>query len=126
MEGGLASAGSLLSAPRHKEHIVHLNFVRAAKILIRHCQVDRERVMYMQHWLGVDQTKEDGFLDSEHHDNPSSMAQPDVRDVYDLLERRVGGTLSSYALTLTRSIARRRATIAGISDEPASFAIAYP
>ena len=82
--------------------------------------------MYMQHWLGVDQTKEDGFLDSEHHDNPSSMAQPDVRDVYDLLERRVGGTLSSYALTLTRSIARRRATIAGISDEPASFAIAYP
>lgn len=99
----------VLSAPR-KAEVIHVNFIRVAKVLVRRTYVDRERLAWLEYWLGVREEplhivdmpnqqfhnaavkdsitpsdKNNMLTDIEELHNP----RPDIRDVWDLVEDRV-------------------------------------
>lgn len=109
----------------HKQEVIHANFVRVAKVLVRRTYVDRERLAWLEYWLGAraeplhitDMPKQGHAPDVtglenarrkgasnpiawlsniEEHQPP----RPDVRDVWDLLEDQV--SLPYTISTLTR------------------------
>lgn len=97
-----------------KHEVIHANFVRVAKVLVRRTHVDRERLAWLEYWLGAredalhitdvqaqkrlngsqatnaviaqQQSGVKGDLTDIEEDHPS---RPDVRDVWDLLEDQV-------------------------------------
>lgn len=100
-----------------KDHIVHANFIRCAKVLVRKMTVDRQRVLLWQWWLGTCEESDLATLDEDPDDadseaaarsggdspssgigldKPRNRERPDIRDVWDLLERRVSRTVLDY------------------------------
>lgn len=83
-------SGPKTDIPRFKDDLLHVNYVRAAKILVRRSQVDRERLTWWEYWLGTRECAPPQSYESESIVEKVSSEHPDVRDVWDLLEKRVG------------------------------------
>lgn len=105
------------SVPR-KQEIIHANFVRVAKVLVRRTNVDRERLAWLEYWLGAreeplhvtDRTAQyfsnavvakkvlgksgSGQAAGDLADiEENHHDRPDIRDVWDLVEDRVSMVL---------------------------------
>lgn len=108
------------SATLLKQDVIHANFVRVAKVLVRRMGMDRRRLAWWEYWLGASEApmrvteasmkdleagtgKERILHQINEHENlePSdkqrnadnvAKSRPDIRDVWDLLEDRVSFT----------------------------------
>lgn len=97
-----------------KQEVIHANFVRAAKVLLRRTNVDRERLAWVEYWLGAREealhvtdvstsalfsnaVKADGEQNMYKTKQSGGLAdieerhaeRPDIRDMWDLIEDRV-------------------------------------
>jgi hypothetical protein len=91
-----------------KHEVVHANFIRVAKILVRRTYVDRGRLAWWEYWLRVRETplhvtdisvkdslfKLSGTISEDtpsgaSDTSPGEFNRPDLRDVWDLIEDRV-------------------------------------
>lgn len=103
-----------------KEEVIHVDFLRVAKVLVRRTYVDRERLAWLEYWLGyrqealhiTDMLSHDQYSKSttiglqyeQQTSRTGSLAnieesgsvRPDVRDVWDVLEDQVGRLLIAH------------------------------
>ena len=106
----------------HKADLIRANFIRVAKVLVRRSNVDRERLACWEYWMGVrsngphsrilarregrDRNDDiDYGHDSSDEEDAASDARPDIRDVWDLLEAKVG--CAAYTGLVAGADARR-------------------
>ena len=91
----------------HKADLIRANFIRVAKVLVRRSNVDRERLACWEYWMSVrsegphsrvlarreGRDREDDIdygHDSSNEEAGGNNERPDIRDVWDLLEAKVG------------------------------------
>lgn len=112
--GDSTSTGGDGASVPYKQEIIHANFVRVAKVLVRRTNVDRERLAWLEYWLGArEEPLHVTDVTAQHFssavvakkvlDNSGSGQaagdladieeshndRPDIRDVWDLVEDRV-------------------------------------